>query len=1157
MAKGLAVISGSNAVVFKALENGVVQMGGSGSWGTTTARVTISGSLTLSGSEGIHLHVSGSEFRLENNSGLSDKIVISGSTDLLADFGAQPSVGAGAVRSLDYKLKGGLKWAATSSAPLGALEDKAHPEYYTKLGEESGSLAPEDFLVITEDGELRRVNKIDASVVMLNDGQTVEQQVGGLNLNLKHSASSDGSIDEKDVNLTKGDLIFKDVKNRTVLSMSNKDELESVEIEFNLDPDLQIRHLSASQGIRATGSIELSGDLNATGTGSFGGDLEVSGKATIDGDLVVKGDLNVWGDTSVTTVGQKNLQIEDAVIHIGASLASSSTDSPIPVDATQQDLGFVFGDENKRALILQDGDLYFGATESDHSSSDILVDYESEAVKSSITLYAPNLSASNLVSSHQLQVGLGGADVKGDLSVSGNVDLGNGDDVVNVKGQLTASNGMKILSGDLHVASGDIDLDGNLDVSGASVLNSTLLVKGAATFDSTVSMTGSLTVAQSASVEGDLSVNGDVRLGSGDEDVVVVSGSLVADHQAEFRGTAVFRDAVTFDSTVDMTGSLAVQQSASIEGDLSVSGNVYLGDVVGQDNVVIKSRLTASSVVNLQGDVTIDNNADLLLKTGSDLKLEEGQLLVTGSLVLTGSEADPLVLKGLTHFDTGSGTDQDILLIDADGKVSQASMLSASQIAVIPDGAELTSSNAQDAFNELQNHINSLSLRIDVGSGSDEARLADGKLLFTSDNANGSDDTNLLFTKTTSTITDEFGNEVNIVKVNLDLAEHLSASSLSASQYIVGHKLTASAGLKVVDGGFDVTGNSKLSGDLTITGDLIVQGTTTVENRNVTTSNLIVEDRIIVVGSGSDPSQIQVGFQLGSLSDDGRVFAIGTQPAVESNTLFLGFTADSDDHLANEFSSSIDVDGFKLKTGYLHLTNDAVVENDVIVTGSLTVKQFVSLESNLEVDGSALIRGALDVTGSLEVSGTLHVIDNVDLDGDLDLAGTGSIHGDLFVDADSTLRGALNVSGAAELSSSLSVGGAVVLGSTLDVDGVVNLNSSLNVTGSVTLKSAVTLGADDNSVNYQGGGSAQTILDNLVKVNGPFRAPIFTHDGVGHPKVPEAWLSPEPQSDYEGYMFYLKGPATNEGIPNSPFPQSNKWYFNENGYWHSSFFWQE
>lgn len=107
------------------------------------------------------------------------------------------------------------------------------------------------------------------------------------------------------------------------------------------------------------------------------------------------------------------------------------------------------------------------------------------------------------------------------------------------------------------------------------------------------------------------------------------------------------------------------------------------------------------------------------------------------------------------------------------------------------------------------------------------------------------------------------------------------------------------------------------------------------------------------------------------------------------------------------------------------------------------------------------------------------------------------------------------------------------------------------VTGSVV----VTLG-DQNSTITLGLPDSVTVAQDLVvthnvdlgtdgadqiTVNGKMRVPVFTAANVPSEYKTDA-------ANMAGHMFYLQGAG------DADFPQGNKWYFNENGVWHASFF---
>ena len=114
-------------------------------------------------------------------------------------------------------------------------------------------------------------------------------------------------------------------------------------------------------------------------------------------------------------------------------------------------------------------------------------------------------------------------------------------------------------------------------------------------------------------------------------------------------------------------------------------------------------------------------------------------------------------------------------------------------------------------------------------------------------------------------------------------------------------------------------------------------------------------------------------------------------------------------------------------------------------------------------------------------------------------------------------------------------GGVVTLGDSsstvvLGLPDDVIVNSSLNVTGDTTLG----VGPIDD----------QLTINSKMRITHVLRT---AHASVLAEYADTAALA---AGDFDGHMFYLKGEDAASGM----FQQGNKWYFCENGVWHSSFF---
>lgn len=175
-------------------------------------------------------------------------------------------------------------------------------------------------------------------------------------------------------------------------------------------------------------------------------------------------------------------------------------------------------------------------------------------------------------------------------------------------------------------------------------------------------------------------------------------------------------------------------------------------------------------------------------------------------------------------------------------------------------------------------------------------------------------------------------------------------------------KVSASSDLEA-GGNLVVKGNAEVTGSLKVKGNLEVEGD--ISQTNINQSNLVIEDAIILVGSGSDGNVGELGLVFGS--------ADGAQPAFSllNGEFYLGRT--TDDSLDGNLSS--DNDGL----GKLILAN---------LSASATVHAL-----DLRIANSAEVSGTLDVLGnvvlgdsnsdSITLNGVVTATANVSLEEDV------------------------------------------------------------------------------------------------------------------------------------------------------------------------------
>lgn len=262
MAKGLAVISGSNTVMFKALETGIITAGTISGSTLKPATFTLTGSLLLSGAaepvlqlQGLTLtatsSVANDTILIKNGSFVREATVLSGNQIVLQ--------GGDNVEQRINTIESNLGASAlTVSSSTTSVQVDLDTEAIKFVG---------------------TANEIDISIT--ETSPNVQVQVGLTdNVEISGSLIVTGSSGQNSITLKSGSI--------AVLSGD----------------------ISSSNKILAGGEITGSSNLKILGSGSIGGDLSVDGNLTVAGE--------------VTVLDTTNLRIEDPIIILGSGSAGSA-----------------------------------------------------------------------------------------------------------------------------------------------------------------------------------------------------------------------------------------------------------------------------------------------------------------------------------------------------------------------------------------------------------------------------------------------------------------------------------------------------------------------------------------------------------------------------------------------------------------------------------------------------------------------------------------------------------------------------------------------------------------------------------------------------------------------------------------------------------------
>lgn len=626
-------------------------------------------------------------------------------------------------------------------------------------------------------------------------------------------------------------------------------------------------------------------------------------------------------------------------------------------------------------------------------------------------------------------------------------------------------------------SSGNTDIQGTLDVNGATTITNTLSVS-----NNFVINTNKFTVA---------SASGDTA----------IAGTLGVTGNTTLTGDLTGNAALLIQGNANLNGSSTTIGNSNTDT-LTVPGQVRFTSTDGQS---VGNTYAADGAVRISGGVAIDENLAV-----------QNDLFVYGNLNITGNQ----IINGTTTYNAR---------IDITN-TSQASSLSDNNVAFQTDGGGIVRKNffVGEDFYVYDDGNSRNAFYVDNSNGNVDIY---GNLDIRSGNftvASGSGNTTIAGTLTVAgatTINDSLfvdaANEVFRIRNGSDNTDRFSVDTDNGNTHVdgtlnvdgavtMGSTLELSNNFTVNSNRFTVaaaTGNTSILGTLNvssntdITGTLEVDGATTINNTltlvggssNLTVGgNAVISGDLTVNGTTTTISSTVISvddknIELGSVSSPTDVTADGGGLTLKGSTdktfNWVNSTDSwtSSEHIDIDVSKKLNHGGTQILSPTKQLTNitDITADGDInFASGNFTVAQ---------TTGNTVIGGTLNVTGTLTLTGlsaqTGTFASAVSSGGNFSVGGTA-----MTVNAASgniVTQGSLTVTGASILNSSVTVTGNITASGDVAVNGG-DLTTTTTGAFSIADSNATTINigtSDATVINLGSANSTVTITDDLEVTN--------------------------------------------------------------------------
>ena len=357
-----------------------------------------------------------------------------------------------------------------------------------------------------------------------------------------------------------------------------------------------------------TGNTTIAGTLSSAGQATLNS-LVVTNNSTISGNLILSGDIAVNGGDLTTNKTTFNLLNNTATtINIGSAATQITlgktgdnwvtTNSNLEVTRNLT-VGYQFD--------IADGKFQFDGVYGDQGATrlqGILEVGQNALFESGLTVDGPTtlhtLTVNNnfaVSTKFSIDHTTGNTSITGTLDVTGNVETG----------ELSSTN--TTVTGTLDVTGAadfgnNLNVDGTLNVEGASTVNDTLHVTGAVDFDNNLNVDGTLNVLGSVTIDDNLDVDGTLSVvGTLDVDGAISSNASISTSGGSITGQSIH----------DTKGELrAVPQNEP-------SGSYTL---VAADH---GKHILASNTITIDGGIfTAGQNVVIINWTGGNITLSQG-----------------------------------------------------------------------------------------------------------------------------------------------------------------------------------------------------------------------------------------------------------------------------------------------------------------------------------------------------------------------------------------------------------------------------------------------------------------------------------------------------------------------------------------------------